>query len=171
MNPKAHHILKKNIDALLRARHLKRKDLALWCRRSEGWLSQIFTDEDRNMPLKYLDRIADFFRLETYQLFQPGLIPETDRRRFGYERRSGNDRRATAAGHVLQETPSMAALEARMRQLTPDAYRRFARRVEAALTLAEPPGDGAGSSDRKEKEHQPPPPPPPRSRRNRTAPK
>lgn len=167
---KASQLLKQNIDRLLRARGQTRKDLAMYCRRTESWISQIFTQEDRGIPLKYLDRIADFFGLATYQLFQPGISSLTERRT-GRERRSGMDRRISRAVDVLQETPSMAALETRMRQLTPDAYRRFARRVEAALTLAEPPGDGAGSSDRKEKEHQPPPPPPPRSRRNRTAPK
>lgn len=72
---KAHYLLKHNIDALLTARGQKRKELASWCRRSESWLSQIFTSEERNMPLKYLDRIASFFGIATYQLFQPGITP------------------------------------------------------------------------------------------------
>lgn len=99
---KAHHLLKQNIDALLKARGQKRKELAAWCRRSESWLSQIFTDDERNLPLKYLDRIAMFFGLATYQLFQPGISPLTERR-VGPDRRSGKDRRISAA--VLSERP------------------------------------------------------------------
>lgn len=102
MRIKAHHLLKQNIDALLKARGQKRKELAGWCRRSEGWLSQIFTDDDRNLPLKYLDRIAEFFGLATYQLFQPGISPLTERRS-GIDRRKGKDRRISAA--VLSEQP------------------------------------------------------------------
>lgn len=102
MRPKAHHLLKQNIDALLKARGQKRKELAAWCRRSEGWLSQIFTDDDRNLPLKYLDRIADFFGVTTYQLFQPGISPLTERRS-GTERRRIRDRRISQA--VLSERP------------------------------------------------------------------
>lgn len=132
---KAHLVLKANIDALLRARNLKRKDLAQWCRRTEAWLSQILANPERNMPLKYLDRIADFFRLETYQLFQPGLLPTTERR-FGQDRRSGVDRRYQLAEDVLREPPSVADLEHRMRTLTPAEYRRFAKGAEAALALA-----------------------------------
>lgn len=99
---KAHHLLKHNIDALLKARGQKRKELAAWCRRSESWLSQIFTDDERNMPLKYLDRIATFFGLATYQLFQPGISPLTERRT-GSDRRKLKDRRLSQA--VLSERP------------------------------------------------------------------
>jgi hypothetical protein len=37
---KAVSLLKNNIDAMLTARGQKRKDLAVWCRRSEAWLSK-----------------------------------------------------------------------------------------------------------------------------------
>lgn len=93
---KAVLLLKHNIDELLKARHQKRKELARYCRRSEAWLSQIFIDENRNVPLKYLDRIADFFGIATYQLLQPGISPLTERRA-GTQRRSGRDRRLSAA--------------------------------------------------------------------------
>ncbi len=99
---KAVNLLKHNIDAMLSARHQKRKDLALWCRRSEAWLSQIFTSDERNMPLKYLDRIADFFGIATYQLLQPGISALTERRA-GVSRRSGRDRRISNA--VLSQRP------------------------------------------------------------------
>lgn len=101
---KAHFLLKKNIDTLLHKRGHSRRELAAYCRRSESWLSQIFTNEDRNVPLKYLDRIADFFGLATFQLFQPGISPLTERRT-GQERRSGQDRRISAARRDLPTTP------------------------------------------------------------------
>lgn len=129
---KAHHLLKQNIDTLLRARGQKRKELAVWCRRSESWLSQIFTDDERNLPLKYLDRIADFFGLSTYQLFQPGISPLTERRS-GMDRRSGRDRRISAKVRRTAETPIRQiavnpedeALLAEMHALTYDEYQRI----------------------------------------------
>lgn len=99
---KAINLLKHNIDAMLHARHQKRKDLARWCRRTEAWLSQIFSSDDRNIPLKYLDRMADFFGIATYQLFQPGISSLTERRS-KRDRRSGHDRRVSAA--VLSQKP------------------------------------------------------------------
>src|SRR5688572_6986034 len=106
MGLKSHLLLKENIDALLEARHLRRKDLALWCRRSEAWLSQIFTSPERNVPLKYLDRIADFFNLATYQLFQPGISGLYERRKA--ERRSGKDRRLSAVNQKVRQSLSEA---------------------------------------------------------------
>lgn len=102
---KASRLLELNIDALLRARGQKRTDLAKYCRRTDGWLSKILSDDQgtkRGMPLKYLDRIADFFGIATYQLFQPG-ISALGERRSGFERRRSRDRRISAA--VLSEKP------------------------------------------------------------------
>lgn len=95
---KANALLKLNIDTILRARGQTRKDLAFWCRRSESWISKIFRSEKREIPIRYLDRISDFFGLATYQLFQPGISPLTERRK--HERRSGRDRRI---GHKQRE--------------------------------------------------------------------
>lgn len=106
MSLKSHILLKENIDTLLADRHLRRKDLAQWCRRSEAWLSQIFTSPERNVPLKYLDRIADFFHLATYQLFQPGISQRSERRRG--ERRSGKDRRLSALNQKVRQSLSEA---------------------------------------------------------------
>lgn len=131
---KATYLLKQNIDALLKARGQKRKDLALWCRKTESWLSQIFRDGDRNLPLKYLDRIADFFGLATYQLFQPGLSGAAERRS-GQDRRTGLDRRVSHATEMLAPVPSQADLEAHMRRLSPEQWQRFARHLTGALTL------------------------------------
>jgi DNA-binding Xre family transcriptional regulator len=96
---KANLLLKHNIGALLRARGQTQKDLAQWCHRTEAWLSKIFTDEKRGVPLKYLDRIGDFFGIATYQLLQPGITPLTERRS-RVDRRNGRDRRMS----VLQLT-------------------------------------------------------------------
>jgi transcriptional regulator with XRE-family HTH domain len=133
---KAHYLLKQNVDALLKARGQSRKELAFFCRRSEAWISQIFTKQDRNIPLKYLDRIADFFGLATYQLFQPGISPLTERRS-GHERRSGRDRRLSRAAEVLQPTPSLADLALQLRSLSPDEYRRWVVRAFGALASLE----------------------------------
>src|SRR5688572_20198698 len=98
---KANLLLKQNIKALLRARHQSQKDLAQWCRRSETWISHIFNSDTRGVPLKYLDRIADFFGIATYQLLQPGITPLTERR--GKTRRSGADRRVSHISHLLRD--------------------------------------------------------------------
>jgi hypothetical protein len=108
---KALPLLKQNIEALLRARHQDQKDLAQWCRRTEAWLSAALSKEERGIPVKYLDRIADFFGLATYQLFQPGITPLTERRS-KVSRRSGHDRRISNLRVVADATPHlMVSLE------------------------------------------------------------
>lgn len=103
---KALPLLKQNIEALLRARHQDQKDLAQWCRRSKAWLSAALTNEDRGIPVKYLDRIADFFGLATYQLFQPGITPLTERRS-KIPRRSGRDRRISNLRVIPDAAPTL----------------------------------------------------------------
>src|SRR5688572_28383343 len=94
-------LLKRNIDALLRARGQTRHDLAMWCRRTDAWLSKIMDPNGaRGLPLKYVDRISDFFGITAYQLFQPGISPLMERRMT--ERRSGLDRRVADPMTVLQ---------------------------------------------------------------------
>lgn len=94
-----HQVLKANIDALLRKQGAHRKDLAMWCwNRSESWISKIMRNPNKGFSWKYLDRIADFFGRDTYELFQPGLSEETERRR-GTDRRKGQERRV---GHQAQ---------------------------------------------------------------------
>src|SRR5688500_7789418 len=107
---KAIALLKRNIDAMLHARGQTRHDLAVWCRRSDAWISKIFTEPkagrgdraDRGIPLKYLDRMAEFFGVATYQLFQPGISHLTERRVLK-DRRKGSDRRVSRA--VISEQP------------------------------------------------------------------
>lgn len=140
---KAQYVLKQNIDALLKSRGYRRKDLAIWCRRTESWLSQILTKPNRNLPIHYLDRIADFFGLVAYQLFQPGMAGTAERRKGG-DRRSGVDRRLSHASEMLEQAPSIAELESHIRRLDPNAYRRFALRAKAVLiTGALPPSEAA----------------------------
>lgn len=101
---KAGRLLKLNIETLLKARGQTQHELARYCHRTDAWLSKILSDsngEDREVPLKYLDRIADFFGIATYQLFQPGISPLTERRHA--DRRIGRDRRISQV--VLSERP------------------------------------------------------------------
>lgn len=128
---KATFLLKHNITTMLKARGQTRHDLAFYCRRSDAWLSKLMSDENRNVPVKYFDRIADFFGIATYQLFQPGISPLTERRR-GSDRRSGQDRRISAKVRRTAETairqipvsPEDEALLAELRALTYDEYQR-----------------------------------------------
>ena len=161
---KAHHLLKRNIDALLTARKQKRRELAAWCRRSESWLSQIFIDEERNIPLKYLDRIADFFGIATYQLFQPGISPLLERRKG--ERRKMADRRISRLVDVLRAMPKMPDLDAKLRALDADNYRKVARWIEATLLAQDHPQD-APAPDGPQKTAEPPALPTPRTRARR----
>lgn len=87
---KAGYLLVQNINALLAARGVDAKALALWCGHKPAWLSKILSGE-RGINLSDLDKVADFFGLTVAQLFQHGISPLTERRRG--ERRSGHDRR------------------------------------------------------------------------------
>ena len=94
-------VLRRNLEALLRARQQTQHDLAQWCRRSDAWLSKILDENaKRGLPLKYLDRIAEFFGIAAYQLFQPGISPLLERRKG--ERRMGLDRRVADPQAVLR---------------------------------------------------------------------
>lgn len=101
---RAQILLKHNIDTLLRGRGQHRKDLAVWCHRKESWISKIMSEDRREFPQKYLDRIGDFFGLAAYELFQPGISALTERR-LG-ERRQGRDRRV---GHAYRLLGSLAS--------------------------------------------------------------
>lgn len=109
---KADYLFKQNIRALLSERNLRPHDLADWCHRTDSWLSKILSDKppavgekDRGLPLKYLDRIADFFGLAVYQLFQPGIARASERRS-GLDRRTGKDRRVSAVNRNVRESVS-----------------------------------------------------------------
>jgi hypothetical protein len=95
-------LLKRNLEALLRARGQTQHDLAQWCRRTDAWLSKILDiNGTRGVPLKHLDRIADFFGIATYQLLQPGITSLLERRKG--DRRKGGERRLSHAREVLRD--------------------------------------------------------------------
>ena len=129
---KANLLLKHNIDTLLKARHQTRRDLAAWVRQSldpkkiDPWISQIFTNPDREFQMKYLDRMADFFGIAVYQLFQPGISPLTERRS-GTERRQRSDRRISAA--VLSEKPGDVDVMSLIRALSTAGRQRALRHL------------------------------------------
>lgn len=100
-------IIRQNISALLVARRESQSGLAAWLRKDKSWINK-FLNGHREIQLKDLDRIADYFGLATYQLFQPGISPLTERRSAS-DRRSGRDRRI---GHQQREASALAAIVA-----------------------------------------------------------
>jgi hypothetical protein len=116
----ANRLMKSNVDALLRARGQSRKDLAIWCRKTESWISKIMGEEQREFPMKYFDRIADFFGIATYQLLQPGITPLTERRS-KLPRRSGQDRRISVLYLTGAPRPQLSVA------LEPDEVARLQR--------------------------------------------
>jgi hypothetical protein len=97
---KATLLIKHNVQTLLRVRHQSRKDLAQWCYKSESWISKILKEPRREFSIRDVDRMADFFGIATYQLFQPGISSLTERRR-GTDRRTGRDRRVGNSHRVM----------------------------------------------------------------------
>lgn len=123
-------VLKHNIDALLQARNQTRKELAQWCRRSESWISKIFQEgSKRDIPTRYLDRIAEFFGLLPYQLLGLDISPGLDRRRS--ERRRHGDRRV-AHGIELARRQGLSP-----RDTLQLATTRTREQVDAATRIAE----------------------------------
>jgi len=87
---KAARIVAENVAALLERDNYKQTDLAQHCRRSDPWVSQFLRGE-RTWQMDDLDKVADFFGLDTFQLFRPGIAQRTERR--SVQRRAGVDRR------------------------------------------------------------------------------
>lgn len=109
---KANLLLKQNIDAILKRRGQTRRELAQYTlrttdKKADSWISHIFGPKGyhtREIPTRYLDRIADFFGLDSYRLFQPGLSAVSERRSTK-DRRSASDRRISATPRGLPSTP------------------------------------------------------------------
>lgn len=106
-------IMRNNIQALLHARKESQSDLASWLKHSRSWINK-FLNGERQVQLKDLDRIADFFGLATYQLFQPGISQLTERRRG--DRRKTQDRRI---GHQHRELRAVSAVIEQARRKQP----------------------------------------------------
>lgn len=99
---RANQLVKENVKTLLSLRHQHAKDLAQWCYRSESWISKILKEARRKFSISDLDRIADFFGIATYQLFQPGISTLTERR-LQHERRTGRERRIGRSQQLMVE--------------------------------------------------------------------
>lgn len=101
-------LLAENLRALLHARRIDAKALAIWCGHGAPWISKVLKGE-RGVQIKELGKIADFFGLTVAQLFQEGISPLTERRRLtrrgGADRRSGEDRRRDVRPQVHPDVP------------------------------------------------------------------
>lgn len=107
----AKYLLRENIKSLLRARKEDASTLASWLNHDKSWINKILNGH-REMQIEDFDRVADFFGIATYQLFQPGISSLTERRisserRSGKERRIGQTQRAmlTTAGEIERARP------------------------------------------------------------------
>jgi transcriptional regulator with XRE-family HTH domain len=87
---KALEQLRQNIETLLRVRKEDQKTLALAIGVHPTTINK-FLKRTRELQLADLDKVADFFGIATYQLFQPGISSLSERRQF--ERRGGRERR------------------------------------------------------------------------------
>ncbi len=156
---RANQLLKHNIDTLLRVRHQTRKDLAQWCRKSESWISKIYKETRRGFSLRDFDRIAEFFGIATYQLFQPGISTLTERRE-NPERRTTKDRRVGHTARFMMETareidgkhPRRRADVASSPAQSPAVTRLiaiFEREIAAAVSAAAQSGDETPTPRRK----------------------
>jgi hypothetical protein len=143
---KAARIVAENVTVLLKARGQNQAELAQWCRHSGVWVSQFLTGK-RSWQLDDLDRIADFFGIATYQLFQPGISSLTERRiadrRSLRERRIGHQQRLLGALRAdIDAAHPHAASRGRDVQTPISAARRrlideFERRLAALLSPAD----------------------------------
>jgi transcriptional regulator with XRE-family HTH domain len=95
---KAVNQLRQNIEALLLARKEDQKTLAFAMGVHPTTVNK-FLRGTRELQLADLDKVADFFGIATYQLFQPGISLLTERR-LRTDRRTGRDRRI---GHAQRQ--------------------------------------------------------------------
>lgn len=99
---KASAVLKENIRVFMDIRGVNARQLAravrqTYDRKVDSWMSKMLKNPTREIPLKYLDKIASELGVTVYQLFQPGHSSVTERRS-GLPRRSGRDRRIAHIG-------------------------------------------------------------------------
>lgn len=108
-------ILRRNIRELLMRRKESETVLAQYLGfKSRSSVNKFLNNARAGFHMERLDRLAAFFGLPVYQLFQPGISALTERRHSG-ERRSGRDRRI---GHsdrlMLQAGANIAEVRQRM---------------------------------------------------------
>lgn len=101
---KALYLLRENIRYLLDKRHESQTALAQFCGHQKAWINKFLNDRNiingREVSIADMDKIAQFFGLAVYQLFQPG-ISALGERRSASDRRSGQDRRIGHTGRHL----------------------------------------------------------------------
>lgn len=134
---RANPLLKANIDELLRRKRATRKDLAVWCYKSESWISHIYGDDDREIPSKHLDRIAAFFGMQAYQLFMPGIVKQFERRS-ARDRRMGHERRINDLQRQLQALDEEVQVAHPRRADEPFRISDWEKRVVLALRAKSP---------------------------------
>src|SRR3990167_8165103 len=99
---KATLLLRQHITDLLAARREEQESLELRVGHSEAWINAFLRGKQDNITMRDLDKIAVFFGLATYQLFQPGISSLTERRVMN-DRRSGRDRWIGHQQRALQQ--------------------------------------------------------------------
>lgn len=104
------YLLRENIRYLLDKRKESQTALAHACGHQKAWINKFLQDtkivagrkvpNDREVSIVDMGKIAEFFGLYVYQLFQPGISAMTERRT-ATDRRSGQERRIGHAGRQL----------------------------------------------------------------------
>lgn len=137
---KALYILRENIQSLLSARRESQTALATHVGHQRAWINKFLNDRDaasgREVSIRDLDKIATFFGLATYQLFQPGISALTERRS-AVDRRTGRDRRV---GHIGRHLATLRSELDKLPHASPAASRAAAavpEPVQRVLAAAE----------------------------------
>lgn len=98
---KSLHILRQNVNSLLGARKESASLLAQYLGfKHRSSMTKFLKNNRAGFEMWRLDKLADFFGLPVYQLFQPGISRLTERRS-GFDRRTGQERRVGHAGRLL----------------------------------------------------------------------
>lgn len=130
---KAAEQLRRNLEYLLMARKETQVALAFATGIDKSTINK-FLKGTRELQLADLDKVADYFGVETHQLFQPG-ISRFGERRSGIDRRAGKDRRI---GHHQRALVDLADRIGLARHGRPKGGRDAHRGVSAAAaTLPE----------------------------------
>lgn len=96
-------LLRAHIADLLMIRKEDQQSLARACGHERSWINKVINGH-RALQIEDLDNIAKFFGIATYQLFQPGIAPISERRSRP-DRRQGRERRI---GHQQREMHGVA---------------------------------------------------------------
>jgi transcriptional regulator with XRE-family HTH domain len=97
MSYKAWYVLAENIKALIKRDRLSQRSFANAIGIDPSTLSKFFKGE-RELQLEHLDRISDQCGCQTYELFVPGAVRATERRRS--DRRTTSERRVGVKGRL-----------------------------------------------------------------------